>query len=146
MRRFAICSFLLLATAALHASPPGTTLVKFKLNTIEGKPWSLDDCKDKKAVVVLFIGTQCPINNAYMPKLVEMEKEFRDKGVQFVAINSNELDTVEKIAKHAKKHGLTFPVLHDDKHLVAMRFGAERHPTAYVLDGEHKISLRRPHR
>ena len=104
------------------------------------RPWSLDvDAKDKKAVVIVFIGTQCPINNAYMPKLVEMEKEYRGKGVQFVAINSNEHDKLDTIANHAKKFGLTFPVLRDDKHLVANRFGAERHPTAFLLDGEHKI-------
>src|SRR5580704_16836200 len=111
MRRFAMLGLLLVAAASVHANPPGDTVVKFKLNTIDGKAWSLDDCKDKKAVVVLFVGTQCPINNAYMPKLVEMAKEYRDKGVQFVAINSNEHDSLETIAKHAKKHGLTFPVL-----------------------------------
>jgi thiol-disulfide isomerase/thioredoxin len=139
MQRFVLPAILLalLLSPSLHASPP---VVKFKLNTIDGKPWSLDaDCKDKKAVVVVFIGTQCPINNAYMPKLVELEKEYRDKGVQFVAINANAHDTLETIQKHAKKFGLTFPVLRDDKDLIANRFGAERHPTAFLLDGEHKI-------
>jgi peroxiredoxin len=139
MRRFALLALLLLTAGSVPADPPGDSAVKFKLNTIDGKAWSLDDCKDKKAVVVLFIGTQCPINNAYMPKLAEMEKEYRDKGVQFVAINSNEHDSVETIAKHAKKHGLTFPVLRDDKHLVALRFGVQRHPTAYVLDADRKV-------
>src|SRR5476649_1467365 len=92
-----LAACLLLSASGAYASPPGTTIVKFKLNSIDGKRFSLDDCNDKKAVVVLFIGTQCPINNAYMPKLVEMEKEYRDKGVQFVAINSNEHDTPDKI-------------------------------------------------
>ena len=135
MQRLALIAILLLP-AILHASP---TVVKFKLNSFDGKPWSLDDCKDKKAVVVLFVGTQCPVNNAYMPKLVEMEKDYRDKGVQFVAINANEHDSAAAIATHAKKHGLTFPVLRDDKHTVAMRFGAERHPMAFVLDDKHAI-------
>ena len=79
----------------------------------------------------MFIGTQCPINNAYMPKLVELEKEYRGKGVQFVAINANEHDTTRTIRQHAKKFGLTFPVLRDEKNMVADRFGAERHPTAF---------------
>src|SRR5271155_672179 len=138
MRRFAVCGLLLLTTAALHASPPGDAVVKFKLNTIDGKAWSLDDCKDKKAIVVVFVGTQCPINNAYMATLVALEKEYRDKGVQFVAINSNEHDKLEAIQAHAKKFGLTFPVLRDEKGVVANRFGAERHPTAFVLDADRK--------
>jgi hypothetical protein len=87
----------------------------------------------------LFIGTQCPINNAYMPKLVEMEKEYRVKGVQFVAINANEHDKLEAIQQHAKKFGLTFPVLRDERNVIASRFGAERHPTAFLLDAERKV-------
>src|SRR2546425_927692 len=76
MQRLVLIAILLIP-ATLHASP---TVVKFKLNAIDGKPWSLDsDAKDKKAVVVVFIGTQCPVNNAYMPKLVELEKQYRDK-------------------------------------------------------------------
>src|SRR5438094_9866403 len=115
MLRFALLATLLLP-ATLNASP---TVVKFKLNTTDGKAWSLDaDAKDKKAVVVVFIGTQCPVNNAYMPKLVELEKSYRDKGVQFVAINANEHDSLETIKVHARKFGLRFPVLRDEKHLV----------------------------
>ncbi len=108
------------------------------MNTIDGKPWSLDDCK-AKAVVVVFIGTQCPINNAYMPKLVELEKEYKGKGVQIVAINANAHDTIETIRKHAKKFELTFPVLRDDKNRIADRFGAERHPTAFLLDEKRVV-------
>jgi peroxiredoxin len=131
--------FLLLLVPSLFGGPPETAAVKFKLNSIDGEPWSLEDCKDKKAIVVLFIGTQCPINNAYMPKLVEMEKAYAGKGVQFVAINSNAHDTIETIKEHAKKHKLTFPVLRDEKHLVATRFGAARHPAAYLLDDKHVV-------
>src|ERR1051325_2982576 len=125
--------------ANLAADPPSKAIASFKLNDITGKPWSLDDCKDKKAIVVAFIGTQCPVNNAYMPRLVELEKTYRDKGVQFVAINANEHDTPAAIAAHAKKFGLTFPVLRDDKQLVANRFGAERHPIVFLLDDKHTV-------
>ena len=134
MQRLVLIALLLIPTS-LHA---GQTVVKFKLNDIDGKAWSVDDCKDKKAVVVVFIGTQCPVNNAFMPTLVALEKDYRDKGVQFVAINANEHDSLDTIKQHAKKYGLTFPVLRDEKHVTATRFGAERHPTAFVLDAEHK--------
>ena len=135
MHRFALIAVLLLVPANLLASP---TVVKFKLNAIDGQPWSLDDCKSK-AIVVVFIGTQCPVNNAYMPTLVELEKAYRDKGVQIVAINANEHDSLDAIKVHAKKFGLTFPVLRDEKQTVAKRFGADRHPTAFLLDDKHAI-------
>jgi peroxiredoxin len=132
MHRFALL-IALLTPATLHA---GAT--SFKLNASDGKPWALDDCK-AKAVVVVFIGTQCPVNNAYMPRLNELNREYRNKGVQFVAINANEHDTIDAIKAHAAKFKLTFPVLRDDKNATANRFGAERHPTAYLLDGDRKI-------
>jgi peroxiredoxin len=136
MQRLVLLVLLLIPTT-LQAQP---TIVKFKLSSTDGKPWSLDaEAKDKKAVVVVFVGTQCPVNNAYMPTLVALEKTYRDKGVQFVAINANEHDSAEAIKEHAKKYGLTFPVLRDEKNLVARRFGAERHPTAYVLDDKYAV-------
>jgi peroxiredoxin len=129
-------SLALVLAPCLDATPP---VASFKLQSIDGKAWSLDDCKDKKAIVVVFIGTQCPINNAYMPRLIELEKTYRGQGVQFVAINANAHDTLDAVKEHAKKFGLTFPVLRDDKHQVARLFGAERHPTAYVLDAAHNV-------
>ena len=72
--------------------------------------------------------------------LVELDKTYRDKGVQFVAINANEHDTLGRIAEHAKKFGLTFPVLRDDEATSSPIASArERHPTAFMLDAKHKI-------
>ena len=39
------------------------------IKAIDGKDWSLGK-QNSKAIVVAFIGTQCPVNNAYMPVLV----------------------------------------------------------------------------
>ena len=138
MKRTALLvSVALLAPAALHAQGDRAS-VEFSSKSIDGKAWSLIDQKNK-AIVLVFIGTQCPVNNAYMPKLVELEKEYQGKDVQFVAINSNEHDTVLAIKEHARKHGLTFPVLRDEKNVVANQLGAERHPTAIVLDDRHIV-------
>ncbi|MCI0380598.1 MAG: redoxin domain-containing protein [Gemmataceae bacterium] len=108
----------------------------FRLKDAAGKVWSLADCKDKKAIVVLFLGTQCPINNAYAPRLGELHKEYEPKGVQFLAVNANEHDTPKSIAEHAKAHKIAFPVLRDENHRVADNFGAQRTPEAFVLDAK----------
>src|SRR5580704_8359538 len=74
-----------------RAAPPiprpkvGQKIADFTLNDPAGKAWSLADFKDKKAVVVIFIGTECPINNAFLPRLVELHKEYGPRGVQFLA-------------------------------------------------------------
>ncbi len=118
------------------------TIRSFRLKDTAGKVRSLDEAKGAKAVVVAFIGTQCPINNAYVPRLAELHKEYAGKGVIFVAINSNEHDTAAAIAEHAKKFGIGFPVLRDEKHLAADRFGAERTPEVFVLDPQFTVRYR----
>ena len=151
MRRFAIPAglFLLavLIASAIPADPAPPAAVKvadFTLtDVVADKPVSLDDFKAKKAVVVVFIGTECPINNAYMPRLAELDKAYADKGVQFLGINSNCNDTPPRIAGHAKKYDLPFPVLRDAANVVADQFGAERTPEAFLLDPDGRMSSTR---
>lgn len=100
---------------------------------------SLGDFKDRKAVVVVFLGTECPINNAYLPVLAQLHKDYAEKGVAFLAINSNRQDAPERVAEHARKHGIPFPVLKDPGNKVADLFGATRTPEAFVVDAQQAI-------
>jgi peroxiredoxin len=115
------------------------TIAVLDLKDTASKAWSLADLKGKKAVVVVFVGTECPINNAYMPRLAEMHKEYAEKGVQFLAINSNKQDTADKIAHHAKEYKIPFPVLIDANQAAADQFGARKTPEAFVLDADLKV-------
>lgn len=108
--------------------------VMFSLPAVDGRPVSLADFKDKKAVVVVFTGRECPVNIFYMPRLKELNAKYQAKGVQFLAINSNSQDSAQAIADHAKQNGLTFPVLKDPDQKVADLFGAKRTPEAFVVD------------
>jgi len=115
-------------------APAGKKIGGFTLKDAAGKAVALADYKDRKAVVVLFLGTECPINNSYLPRLAELHKEYDAKGVQFLAINPNTQDSAERIAEHAKKHAIPFPVVKDGTAAVADQFGAQRTPEAFVLD------------
>jgi peroxiredoxin/mono/diheme cytochrome c family protein len=116
------------------------TVAEFSLpDPRTGTKVSWSDFKDKKAVVVLFLGTECPINNAFAPYLAELYKEFAPEGVAFLGINANQQDTPEIIAEHAQKHGIPFPVLKDDKNRVADDFGARRTPEAFILSPARKV-------
>src|SRR5579884_956548 len=129
---------LLLPLPSLRAEPAeaslGRKIANFRLKDTAGKTWALDDLKDRKAIVVLFVGTECPINNAYLPRLAEMQRDYAAKDVQFLAINANDQDTAARVAEHARTHAIPFPVLEDDGAAVADLFGAERTPEAFVLD------------
>lgn len=108
--------------------------IMFSLPGADGRQVSLADFKDKKAVVVVFTGRECPVNIFYMPRLKELSAKYQAKGIQFLAINSNSQDSAEAIANHAKQNGLVFPVLKDADQKVAGLFGATRTPEAFIVD------------
>src|SRR5262249_13052998 len=136
MRALVCCLAALLAPdlAAAEQAAVGYKVGDFTLTDTAGKAHSLADCRDKKAVVVVFLGTQCPINNAFLPRLAELHRAYAGKGVQFLAVNANRNDTAARVAEHAKGHKVPFPVL-KDRGAVADAFRAERTPEAFVLAG-----------
>jgi peroxiredoxin len=130
------------AMLLLRADPPtnlGKPVADFTLKDAEGRSVSLSDFKDKKAVVLVFLGTQCPINNQFLPTLAALHKEYAPRGVQFLAVNANRQDTPERIAEHARKYQIPFPVLRDENNVIADRLGARRTPEAFVLDAQRKV-------
>src|SRR5687768_11234866 len=88
--RFALSRLLLLAG---RDAADNATVAPFTLPDAAGKPVPVLGDKNQKAVVVAFIGTECPVNNAYMPVLAKLHGEFKTQDVGFVAINSNRHDT-----------------------------------------------------
>ncbi len=111
----------------------------FSLKDIHRRPRSLDGFKDKKAFVVVFVDTECPLANLYVPTLIELHKEYAGKGVQFLAINSSSQDSFVSVSAHAQERGVPFPVLKDFDQQVADAFGARRTPEAFLLDANRVI-------
>jgi thiol-disulfide isomerase/thioredoxin len=150
--RAVLSAMLLTAVApAVLAGPPigsppplGTRINEFSLPSAAGGPvWSLvQETRDAKAVVVLFLGTECPVNNAYAPVLASLHETYGPKGVVFVAVNSNQQDDAAAVAKHAREFAIPFPVLKDAGATIADRFHAERTPEAFVLDGSMTVRYR----
>jgi peroxiredoxin len=132
-----------LPALARAEGPAGATgAVSFSLKDVNRREVGLADFKDKKAVVIIFTGTECPVNNYYMLGLKKLHEKYAAKGVQFLAINSNTQDSIDRIAEHAKQNGLPFPVLKDTDQKVADLFKAERTPEAFLLDPARTIRYR----
>jgi peroxiredoxin len=117
----------------------GATVPSFTLSDIRRRPRALDGFKDKKAFVVVFIGTECPLANLYLPTLIDLHKEYASKGVQFLAINSNAQDSFLQVSAHAQERNVPFPVLKDFDHRAVALLGAQRTPEAFVLDANRVI-------
>jgi thiol-disulfide isomerase/thioredoxin len=148
MRRAAL--LLLMAPLALlglalarAAAPRPEAPLDFRLkDPRDDRAISFADLKDRKAVVVVFVGTECPISNAFVPVLAGLHKEYTPKGVAFIAVNSNLQDTPDKVAAHARTYEVPFPVLKDVGNRLADRLGAKRTPEALVLDSAGRVLYR----
>jgi peroxiredoxin len=120
--------------ADASAAPAARTIGDFTLNDPTGAKRSLSQWKDREVVIVVFLGTECPLAKLYGRRLAELDKKYRDQSVQIIGVNSNQQDTLQELAGYAKKFGIEFPLLKDPGAKVAERFGATRTPEAFVLD------------
>jgi peroxiredoxin len=84
--------------------------------------------------VVVFVATKCPVSNAYNDRMNAIYRDYGQRGVKFVFINSNQTEPAAEVAEHAREH-FSFPVYKDDGSAVADRFGATVTPEAFVIDG-----------
>ncbi|REK18829.1 MAG: thiol-disulfide isomerase [Planctomycetota bacterium] len=152
---YALASGLLLALSCLAAAgsparadeatastPLGKQIANFELRDFGGKPYTLDALRDRQAVVVAFLGTECPLAKLYAPRLVQLADRFADSGVAFLAINANQQDSLSEMAAYAKSHKLNFPLLKDVGNVVADQMGAVRTPEVFLLDGDRKVCYR----
>ncbi len=106
----------------------------FTLKDYTGKERSLYNYLDHKGIIVMFIATQCPVSNAYNDRMVELYKSYTQKGIAFLAINSNKQESIEEITEHSKKHDFEFPVLKDWRNVIADKFDAMVTPEIYLID------------
>ena len=107
-----------------------------------GKTLDLKGAKDAKGFVVVFLGTQGPINNEYIPELNRIDKEYAPRGIRVVGVNANKQDAPAAVAEHAKKFAARFPIVKDPRNEVADTFGARRTPEAFLLSPTGKILYR----
>jgi thiol-disulfide isomerase/thioredoxin len=121
----------------------GQKLSNFTLkDAVSGRPFALYGFAGKKAAVLVFLGTDCPLANVYAPRLEELNREYRGKGVAFVGINSNAHESEAAIGEQVRKYGLDFPVLKDPRNVVADLALVERTPEVLVLDGRARVRYR----
>src|SRR5437764_628860 len=69
-----------------------------------------------KAVVLVFVRTDCPISNRYAPELQRLSREFASRGVTFWMVYPDPAETQKSAGKHAKEYGLPGSVLLDPGH------------------------------
>jgi peroxiredoxin len=110
-----------------------------KLPGTDGKVHSLADLKDAKIIVVAFTCNQCPVSIEYEDRFAQFAKEYKAKGVEFIAIDSNG-DTMEQMKARAEEKGFNFPYIADETQKVGKAYGAKVTPHIFILDKNRTVA------
>ena len=117
----------------------GQKVSLFTLDNCYGRAVSLDKFADKKAIVVAFLGTECPLAKLYGPRLENLQQKFGTDDVAVIGINSNKQDSLTEILAYSHRHKITFQMLKDVGNKVADAFAAERTPEVFLLDSTFAV-------
>lgn len=137
-----------MALTESNMMPLGTIAPNFHIrDVVSDNYYSLDDLKSDKATVVMFICNHCPFVIHVNPQLVALANAYRNEGVSFIAISSNDVNKVpedgpEYMRLVAKVLRFPFPYLYDKHQEVAKAYDAACTPDFYVFDGDLKLHYR----
>jgi protein-disulfide isomerase len=134
--------------------PIGSPAPDFSLIGIDGKTHTLAEYRNAKVLAVVFESNHCPVSENYEGRIRAIYKDYKDKGVQLVAINPNNAkavrldelgytdmtDSFPDMKKRAALRHIDWPFLYDgDTQVVATKFGASATPHIFIFDADRKL-------
>jgi len=96
------------------------------------------------ATVVFWTCNHCPYALAWHDRLVDVAGDYSDRGVRFLAVNSNDAerypaDSPDAMRERFEREAWPFPYLWDSTQEAAREWGARTTPHVFVLDPEGRI-------
>jgi hypothetical protein len=133
-------SILLLSAAWLMAAAgavPGLFRVRTMVDS-EGAVLQLGVKPGTKAVVLVFLGPECPVSQRYVPELNRIASQNQTNAVEFYGVVAGKKIARTNVAAFAKEYAIHFPVLVDDDLSLARWLRPTHMPEAFVLkvDGD----------
>jgi len=130
-------------TLALDSDAPFFSLP----DTVSHKIISLDDFRECKGLLVMFISRHCPFVKHIKTELAKLGHDYQDKNLGIVAISSNDVvnypdDSPENLKLMAEEEGFNFPVCYDETQAIAKAYKAACTPDFYLFNSDLKLVYR----
>jgi peroxiredoxin len=106
---------------------------QFALRDTAGKIHTPEEWNGKKAIVVFFTTTDCPLSNGEVPEMNRTRQAYESRGVAFYAVQADTTIADPEVVEHAKDYQFSFPVLFDPGEILVKLTGATTMPSAAVL-------------
>lgn len=125
----------------------GAPAPDFSLPGIDGKLWTLDQCRGPNGLLVMFICNHCPYVKAIQDRLVGDTRALREHGIHSVAIMANDPaeypeDSFDNMQRVAVQYGYDFPYLLDATQTVAKAYGAICTPDFFGYNARLELQYR----
>ena len=91
-----------------------------------------------KAVVLIFVRTNCPVSNRYAPTIQRLSAAYA-RGASFWLVYPDKTASAETIRKHEREYGYTLPALRDPGHALVKHSQASITPEAAVFDADGRL-------
>jgi peroxiredoxin len=122
----------------------GTEAPQFDLPGVDGRNHSLDDYADAQALVLIQSCNHCPYVQAWEGRMIDLQREYGDRGVRIVAVNSNDAtthpeDSFDEMKARAEREGFNFDYLYDESQDIARALGSERTPEVFLFDRDRRL-------
>lgn len=122
----------------------GSKAPDFRLKATDGKEYNLDSFSSAEYLVVFFTCNHCPYVLGSDEVTRETALKFKEKGVRFVAINSNSPNTYpeddfDHMVKRMEQYSFPWEYLYDETQEIALKYGALCTPHFYVFDGNRSL-------
>lgn len=123
----------------------GSDIIDFSLPATDGKTYSPSDFADAKAMVIIFMCNHCPYVKAIINRLIALQSDYAEKGVQIIGINANDAegypeDDFDHMKQWAQEAGINFTYLRNETQEVARAYQAQCTPDIYVFNQERKLA------
>jgi peroxiredoxin len=136
-----------MARTASTMLPLGTQAPDFSLpDVISGRTVSRSDFQNQP-LLVAFICNHCPYVKHIRTGWAQLARDFQEKGVAVVAIQSNDIeqypeDGPDAMKAEAADAGYSFPYLLDENQQVARAYRAACTPDFFLFDANHQLAYR----
>jgi peroxiredoxin len=118
---------------------PRGALPQFSLSDTAGRVHTPAEWAGKRAIVLFFVSTDCPLSNRYVPELNRLDRAYASRAVVFYAVQGDATVAAEEVRRHAKEFGYRFPYLLDPQQLLSTYTGATTIPEVAVLSPSGRL-------
>lgn len=142
LKTLLLVAMLLFLPCSLMATQEGQRLIPFKGVDLAGQPFDLQQTIGNKPIMLIFWASWCPTCKTEVPKINQLVAKFRDRGMDFVAVNVGYNDSVERAQAFAQKTGMNYPAFFDGSGVVSEQYKLLGVPTIIIADKHGVIRFR----